>query len=254
MHWHVHISGDKEELRTVVSLITDKLNPWNTKPLSNVFKTFKISINPTVKYLGVTFTRAMKWNARIENTCTKAFRTLGFLRRKLSAAPSHVKLTAYKILVRPILEYGSIVWNPYQKELLQKLESIQNKALRFIYSKYSRHQSVTAFRNQAALPTLACRRVVAAMKFLFMLYHNHIKINKEDYVQPPHRHSFRTCHSKHIRRHSKHIRPHQTKCDMFKYSFFPRAIEIWNALPNEIVECRSVEEFIAKLEPFFDCT
>lgn len=70
-------------------------------------------------------------------------------------------------LVRPILEYGSIVWNPHQVHLADRLERIQNKALCFVYSKYSRRDSITALGNAAGTPTLACRRRVAAMKFLF---------------------------------------------------------------------------------------
>ena len=33
--------------------------------------------------------------------------TLGFLRRNLSACPQDVKESAYKGMVRPVLEYGS---------------------------------------------------------------------------------------------------------------------------------------------------
>ena len=60
-----------------------------------------------IKYLGVTITNDLKWN-----THTKANRTLGFLRRTLFSCPQNVKEAAYKGMVRPILEYGSSVWNP----------------------------------------------------------------------------------------------------------------------------------------------
>ena len=36
-----------------------------------------------IKYLGVAITKDMKWNTHISNICTKANRTLGFLRRTL---------------------------------------------------------------------------------------------------------------------------------------------------------------------------
>ena len=36
-----------------------------------------------IKYLGVTITNNLKWNTHISNVCTKANRTLGFLRRNL---------------------------------------------------------------------------------------------------------------------------------------------------------------------------
>ena len=38
-----------------------------------------------IKYLGVPITNALKWNTHVSNICTKADRTLGFLRRNLAA-------------------------------------------------------------------------------------------------------------------------------------------------------------------------
>ena len=58
-----------------------------------------------IKYLGVTITNDLKWNTHISNICTKANRTLGFLRRTLFSCPQNVKEAAYKGMVRPILEY-----------------------------------------------------------------------------------------------------------------------------------------------------
>ena len=66
-----------------------------------------------IKYLGVKITNDLKWNTHISNICTKANRTLGFLRRTLFSCPQNVKEAAYKGMVRPILEYGSSVWDPH---------------------------------------------------------------------------------------------------------------------------------------------
>ena len=41
----------------------------------------------SIKYLGVTITNDLKWNTHIINICTKANRTLGFLRRNLYSCP-----------------------------------------------------------------------------------------------------------------------------------------------------------------------
>ena len=49
-----------------------------------------------IKCLGVTITNDLKWNTHISNISTKANRTLGFLRRNLSACPQDVKESAYK--------------------------------------------------------------------------------------------------------------------------------------------------------------
>ena len=66
-----------------------------------------------IKYLGVTISKDLKWNTHVSNVCTKANRTLGFLRRNLSSCPQDVKEMAYKGLVQPVLEYASPVWDPH---------------------------------------------------------------------------------------------------------------------------------------------
>ena len=66
----------------------------------------------SIKYLGVTITHDLRWNTHISNMCTKANRTLGFLRRNLYQCPLDVKEAAYRGLVRPILEYSSCICDP----------------------------------------------------------------------------------------------------------------------------------------------
>ena len=47
-----------------------------------------------IKYFGVTITNDLKWNTHVSKICTKAIRTLGFLRRNLSACPQDYKESA----------------------------------------------------------------------------------------------------------------------------------------------------------------
>ena len=80
---------------------------------------------------GVTITNGLRWNTCVGNICTKANRTLGFLKRNLSSCPREVKELAYKGLMRPILENAGPVWDPSGKTLQDKLEKAQNRAARF---------------------------------------------------------------------------------------------------------------------------
>ena len=85
-----------------------------------------------VKYLGDTITNVLRWNIHVSNVCTRAHRALGFLRRNLYACPQEVKETAYKGLMRPVLEYSGSVWDPSVVGRQNELEKFQNRAARFL--------------------------------------------------------------------------------------------------------------------------
>ena len=77
----------------------------------------------SIKYLGVTITKDLKWNTHISNVCTKAsYRTLGIFKRNLFYCPQDVREAACKGLVRPILEYGSSFWDPHYEDLIDEIK------------------------------------------------------------------------------------------------------------------------------------
>ena len=82
-----------------------------------------------IQYLGITITDDLKWNTHVSNICTKANRTLGFLRHNLSACPQDGQELAYKGLVRPVLEYGSSLWDPSGMLLQEELEKTRKGQL-----------------------------------------------------------------------------------------------------------------------------
>ena len=51
--------------------------------------------------------------------------------------PQDVKEAAYKSMVRPILEYGSTVWDLHCNGLKDELENVQKRAARFVTRNYS---------------------------------------------------------------------------------------------------------------------
>ena len=79
----------------------------------NTFEGTVLENVDSIKYVGVTVSKDLKWNTHVSNVCTKANRTLGFLRRNLLTCPQDVKETAHKGLVRPVLEYARPVWDPH---------------------------------------------------------------------------------------------------------------------------------------------
>ena len=60
--------------------------------------------------------------------------------------PQDAKEAAYKSMVRPILEYGSTVWDPHCNGLNDELENIKKHAAGFVTNNYSYETcSMTSF-------------------------------------------------------------------------------------------------------------
>ena len=73
-------------------------------------------IVPSNRYLAVQIQEDLKWKEHINNVTKKASSTLGFLRRNLQHCPRECRKTAYIALVWSIMEYGAIIWDPYNKK------------------------------------------------------------------------------------------------------------------------------------------
>lgn len=226
--------------KTVSMTITNIKNP-----LIHCYQigTRHIKTVSSVKYLGLTITNNLNWDAHYDDICSRAFRKLCFLRRKLRRSPKKVKLEAYRTLIRPVLEYGSIVWCPHYTKHIEKIERIQRLAARFIASDYRLRSSVTNMLKQLELEPLQKRRQIAKLKFLYLLYHKKIGMNSDTYLLPAPHTSARL-------NHSKTIRPLFAHAKIFQKSFFPCTIEHWNALPSDFVECCDVNSFERMLSSF----
>ena len=104
-------------------------------------------VNST-KYLGVEVSENLTWNRHIAKTCNKATKTLSFLRRNLRVRNVQAKSLAYKVLVRPTLEYCCPVWDPHHKNQEYQLEIVQKRAARFVLGRYHNTSSVTDMLQQ----------------------------------------------------------------------------------------------------------
>ena len=67
------------------------------------------------KYLGVLLHNSMSWTKHFQDVIDKASETLNFVKHTLYRCEPSVKAIAYTTLVRPILEYTNIVWDPHQQ-------------------------------------------------------------------------------------------------------------------------------------------
>ena len=86
-----------------------KAKPLNTKYILHNVELESVS---AAKYLGVTIVDDLSLTKHIDITTKMANQTFGFLKINTWVHNKDLKSVAYKTLVRPQLEYTSIVWYP----------------------------------------------------------------------------------------------------------------------------------------------
>ena len=119
----------------------------------------ELNITSKGKYLGITISQNLSWNNHIDNVCRKANNTTAFLRRNLSSCPANIRTKCYTTFIRPQLEYASSVWAPHTQSNINKLESVQRRAARFVTGNYNTTSSVTTMLNHLNWDTPQQRRL-----------------------------------------------------------------------------------------------
>ena len=177
----------------------------------------------------------LKWNQHIFRTAAKANRALGFVRRNLKPCSRRIKNLAYVTLVRPILEYGSAIWDPYTQLLIDKLESVQRRAVRFIMNDYSRFHSVSDMMSELGIEPLRFRRRIARLTNFHKARGGHLAIPVHQLLRPVTRFSRHTNKNSYIQISAKK--------DCYLNSFVPLTIRDWNSLPETITDITVTKHF-----------
>ena len=138
-------------------------------------------------------------------------------------------------LVRPLLEYSNSVWDPYQKELINKIENIQKKAARFTTNTYDKTTSITQLIKDLIWDTLQNRGTANRLTILHKARQGHLALPVENLLQPSLR------QSQHSHPESFQIITSTKNCH--KYSYLPRTVIDWNGLPYSIIQIRDSTSF-----------
>ena len=156
---------------------------------------------------------------------------------------------AYKSFVRPLTEYSSAVWDPYTKKNINKLESVQKRAARFILNDYKSKTPgcATQMVKDLKLEPLATRRKIRRLCIFHQARHGHLSLPIGNFLQPVQRQS-----SQH--HHPDSYNTITTNKDCFKFSFVPQTILDWNSLPSHIATIPDPENFKVAVTTFFNET
>ena len=137
-----------------------------------------------MKYLGVTLDDKLTFKGHVQKTSNIANAALGFMRRAVNTSSSAVKFTAYKQLVRPILEYAAGAWDSVSKTSEAELEAVRRRAGRMVFNikRTDQKTSTTDLLKDLNLPPLVERRRQPRLK-LFQNYHYNSDHTIDNYIQ-----------------------------------------------------------------------
>ena len=150
---------------------------------------------------------------------------------------SHLNLTNFLPLyisqVRPILEYCSPIWNPILKGEVVEIEKVQHRATKLVPA--IRDLPYPDRLQALNLTTLAYRRKRTDIIQVFRVVKGIDKINSSFF--------FNQCNVTNTRGHRLKFTKPRANTSLRLHSFSNRIINVWNSLPSEAIECKTINSF-----------
>ena len=142
-------------------------------------------------------------------------------------------------MVRPVLDYGSSVWDPPGVVLQEELENVQKRAARFVTVNYNYETgSMTGILGPLKWESPKKRRKDKRLILLYKGLKGKASVPTDDLIPKT-----RYC----INQHSMAFQTPIASTDVYKGSFFPQTIRGWNALPDSLISsAEDAEACVAK--------
>ena len=191
------------------------------------------------KYLGLTISDDFSWHRHVDLVAAKASRTLGSLWRNLWQCTREVKSTAYSSLVRPVLEYAFLAWDPTSSEGIVKPEKVQRQSARFVHGNYSERDPgyVTPMVSDLGWETLESRRKKDRLTTLYKIRHGLVDMDIGDVLRLNDRRT--------RGQHSTETIPAYSQCQGLQRLLISQNHPRLESHPAVVTDSPSIEEFRA---------
>ena len=169
------------------------LNPNKTQVLlipssqQQVISTIKVYLNnelikpiKTSKYLEITLDSQQKFNIYISKLSTKISRSIGVMSKIRHYLPKTVLLNLYFALIYSQLIYGIAVWGSTYQTLINKLQVLQNKAMKMIEGR-DWNSKVSDINLKHKILTVQNLYLFEVGKLMYRFHNNRLPITFEKY-------------------------------------------------------------------------
>ena len=196
------------------------------------------------KDLGVYIDTNLDFKTHIKTQVKKARCSAGVINRHIINKTPKVMVPLFKSMVRPIIEYANTVWAPYLKKDIIEIENIQRHFTKKI--KGMKNKTYEERLSKLKLPSLTYRRLRGDLIEVYKIVHA--------IYDPITTHSLLTKvpDSSITRKTNSHkLTKLRTNKNPFKYFFTNRINNIWNSIPNEIVNAKGLNILKNKIDAHF---
>ncbi|CAH2095156.1 unnamed protein product [Euphydryas editha] len=205
-----------------------------------------IPYSSVVKNLGIFFYVNLSWVHHIKELSKKTFAAVRSLRRLQSFLPISTKTMLAQSLLLSVLDYADASYPNITEEQLNKLERLQNVAIRFVFG-LRKFDHVSEFRAKLKWLPIRLRRNLHILSLLYCVL---FSPTSPTYMKE--KFEFIGDHSKVLRSSENltlRLPMHKTK--FFKQSFEVQAILLWNALPLSIRKAESLDIFKRRVKDYY---
>ena len=175
----LHLGSNNNKHQYTIPKQTDTISKNNSCSYSYSFH--NLTQVTAEKDLGVTVDEELKFKKHIEDKIATANKMLGIIRHTFKHLDNTSFLMLYKALVRPHVEYASIIWSPHTKQYQEMLEKLQRRATKIL--PHLKNLSYEDRLKVLQLPTLKFRRLRSDLIHIFKLTHNMVEMDLDTHCK-----------------------------------------------------------------------
>ena len=177
------------------------------------------------KHLGVTLSSDCTWHLHINSIKEKAWKRVNIMRKLKYTLDRESLETIYVSFIRPLLEYGDVLWENCTLYDKQELNKIQNEAARIV-SGTTKLVSINDLYLEVAWESLESRRRKHKLFLLYKMINGLTPAQLSSLV--PSRVGDMTNYPL---RNRDNLQTVPARTTLYRNSFIPSVIREWNALP-----------------------
>ena len=189
------------------------------------------------KTLGVTIDQHLSWKSNTENIGKKICSGISAIRQVKPYVSKETLISIYNALVRPYFDYCCEVWDVFGETQSKRLQKLQNRAARVILG-MNNDVNHTMDLHALGLEPLKIERKKAKGKMMYKI------LNKMGPQSLIHLFSYKSDKTEyHLRDVSSCLCLPKPRTDNMKNSFMYDGAKIWNSIPKDIRESKSLSSF-----------